>query len=251
MLILAVPLFAQKSELQNRQIYIAKTYTEHGEPIGSVHFKNVEKEKTYSIILSSGRKEFKEHLVFLNIDRTSNKNPDNIFSKLIRTEKGKTFVAFNYTFSYEGEYNIFFTDFTKRKIASAVITVKAETKKKPDIAIPIETRTSLEIIFSKKIIGNYPVDLVKSISMYNDGGEVYIFIADNKPLNTSKITLGIWKKKDGAGFDQFMESKKFQIEKDWRDTFFKYRFAGEGEYKINIFDENEILLKTAYINVQK
>lgn len=250
-LIITTSIFAQRSTGNERKLYIAKTYTEFGEPIGAINAGVAETEKTYSIILSNGGRDFKEHIVFLFIEKHGNKNPLSQFSKLIRTEKGKSFVAFNYSFTDAGKYDIYFTDFARNKLVAQTITVKTPAKNLPGKAVVGESRASLNIIFCKRVIGELPIDFVKSVSLNNDGGEVYFFISDEKPLGTNVIIVSAWKKKLNAGFDQFMSSKKFQVNSDWLNTFFKYRFESPGEYKINIYDENEILLKSAYIAVEK
>lgn len=250
-LIIATAIFAQLSPGNECKLYIAKTYTEFGEPIGAINSSFAEPEKTYSIILSNGNKDFKEHIVFLFIEKHGNKNPLDQFSKLIRTEKGKSFVAFNYSFTDAGKYDIYFTDFARNKLVAQTITVKAPAKTLPGKAVIGESRASLNIIFCKRVIGELPIDFVKSVSLNKDGGEVYFFISDEKPLSTNLIMISAWKKKFNAGYDQFMSSKKFKVNSEWLNTFFKYRFESPGEYKINIYDENEILLKSAYIIVEK
>jgi hypothetical protein len=253
-LLFLFPIFTlpQQLGLKSKQIFIAKTYTEFGEPIGIVQNKQIEVEKTYSIILSNDKNKFKEHLVFLYIEKSSGSDPYDTFYKLIRTDKEKNFVAFNYSFTSEGNYNIYFTDFTKNKIASTTVTVGKKEEKKPEKAAIGESRPSLGITFCKQVLGDIPVHEVKSISMNKDGGEIYIYVFDDKPLEIDKLVVNFWRKEYGLDNDgQFIDSKKYIVTADWQDTFFKYRFQSTGDYKINFYDGNEILLKTAYITVEK
>jgi len=251
-LFFSVNIFSQKPSSNGKQIFISKAYTEHGEPIGLMQNNRVETGKTYSLILSNGRKDFIEHLVFLYVEKHDGRNSMNQFVKLLRTEKGKTWIAFNYSFSDEGIYDVYFTDFTRKKIASVQLTVKSQTKRTIEKSAIGEANPSLNVIFCEQIIGGNPINYRTSISLTKDGGEIYVYISDTKPLGLNKLMINIWKKKENnEEFDEFVDSKKYNVNMDWHDTFFKYQFESTGEYKINVFNENEILLKTAYIAVEK
>jgi len=253
-LLFLIPIFTlpQQLGLKGKQIFIAKNYTEFGEPIGTVNDKKLELEQTYSIILNSNKNKFKEHLVFLYIEKTGGGDSYDTFYKLIRTDKEKNFVAFNYSFTSEGTYEIYFTDFTKNKIASTTVTVGKKEEKKPEKSAVGQSHPSLGITFCKQVIGDVPVSEVKSVSINKDGGEIYIFVFDEKPLNIEKLVVSFWRKKNKLDEDgQFIDSKKYMVNGNWHDTFFKYRFQNAGDYKINFYDGNEILLKTAYITVEK
>jgi hypothetical protein len=252
LLFLTIQIFPQQFSLKGKQIFIAKNYTEFGEPIGTVNDKKLELEQTYSIILNSNKNKFKEHLVFLYIEKTGGGDSYDTFYKLIRTDKEKNFVAFNYFFTSEGTYEIYFTDFTKNKIASTTVTVGKKEERKPERAAVGQLRPSLGITFCKQVIGDVPVSEVKSVSINKDGGEVYIFVFDEKPLDIEKLVVSFWRKKNKLDQDgQFIDSKKYIVNGNWHDTFFKYRFQNTGDYKINFYNGNEILLKTAYITVEK
>jgi len=242
----------QQIGLKGKQIFIAKNYTEFGEPVGIVNIKKLEIDQTYSIILNSDKNKFREHLIFLYIEKTDGGDLYDTFYKLIRTDKEKNFVAFNYSFTSEGTYEIYFTDFTKNKIASTTVTVGKKEDKKPEKAAVGQSRPSLGITFCKQVLGDVPVHEVKSVSMDKDGGEIYIFIFDERPLNIEKLVVNFWRKKNKLDEDgQFIGSEKYSINGNWHDTFFKYRLKSAGDYKINFYDGNEILLKTAYITIEK
>ena len=242
----------QQVGLKGKQIFIAKSYTEFGEPVGIINIKKLETEQTYSIILNSDKNKFREHLVFLYIEKSGDDDSYSTFYKLIRTDKEKNFIAFNYSFTSEGTYEIYFTDFTKNKIASTTVTVVKKEEKELEKAVVGQARPSLGITFCKQVIGDVPVSEVKSVSINKDGGEIYIYVFDEKPLNIEKLVVSFWRKKNKLDQDgQFTDSKKYMVNGNWHDTFFKYRFQSAGDYKINFYDGNEILLKTAYITVDK
>lgn len=233
-----------------QQILISTNYTENGSPIGLIKSKNVELNKTISIILNNGRDKLSDRLLFLYIEKEGSE-PGSQFTKLLRPDKNKNWFAYNYTFTAVGSYEIYFTDFTKQKIASTKVSVferEQTVQRKTSLG---ELKPKLEIIFTTKIENDLPANIKKSVSINKEGGQIYVFIADDKPLGTNKIMMNVWKKKTGSDVhDQYVDSKKYEIDSSWYDTHFRYRFTSPGDYKINIFDEKEILLKSAYIIVE-
>jgi len=188
-------------------------------------------------------------LFFYIIEKHGNKNSLNQFVKLLRTEKGKTWMAFNYSFTDEGVYDVYFTDFTRKRIASVLVTVKSQTKRTFEKSSVGEANPSLKIIFCDKMIGGNPIDHINSVSLSENNGLVYVYISDGKHLDTDMLLINICKKTKNE-YDKFVDSKKFKVNPSWHDTYFKYKFDSIGDYKINFFDENELLLKTAYITVE-
>lgn len=45
--------------------------------------------------------------------------------------------------------------------------------------------------------------------------------------------------------------KKFKMKSEWADVFFRYKFKTPGEYKISIYNGDEVLIKSGYIKVVK
>jgi len=92
--------------------------------------------------------------------------------------------------------------------------------------------------------------ITKRASLSENNGEIYIKITNFSPLKTEVILVDIWKKEHRSfEYDEYVESKKYRIDPEWKDTFFKYRFPEPGEYKIVIYNQAEVLIKTGYINV--
>ena len=236
----------------SQQIFISKDYTENGQPVGTAYNKTVEKGKTYSMILNNGSKKFTQHVVFLFIGKQGSTNNFDIFSKLLLTDTTKNWVAFNYTFENDGTYDVFFTDFERNKIAQTIVSVGSKPKGIVERFSAGETRPSLQILFYEKYLGGQPLNRRTFVSIEKDKGAISICLNDVKPFGFNTLLINIWRRKsNGAAYDDFVDTKKYQIDSSWSDTHFKYIFKEPGSYKINVFDEKEILLKSAYISVTK
>ncbi|MEW6195183.1 MAG: hypothetical protein AB1521_08515 [Bacteroidota bacterium] len=233
----------------SQQVYISKGYTGTGEPIDLAYNRKVEFNQSMCIILNNGKTNFPQNFIFLFIDIVTKSGRDNQLSKMIRPEKNSSWLLEKFKFVKEGNYEIYFTDFNRKKIASTSVSVAKKEKKKVEV-LP-EIKPELRIIFSRRIQNNNPFNVIDKVSMGRDGGEVYINIINNKPLNTNTLLLNIRRRsKTINDYDEFVDSKKFQINSGWNNTFFKYKFGKTGQYKINLLNEKELLIKTAYISVE-
>ncbi|MBI1939463.1 MAG: hypothetical protein HYS25_15245 [Ignavibacteriales bacterium] len=247
---LLIFLLLLSSQVYSQQIFISRAHTESGEPVDLITNKTITENQTVSIIFDNGKEPITQKFIFLFIDKINNGSKINLFSKMLHTTTSNKRLVEDYTFTREGNYEIYFTDFKRNKSASALLTVKKVEPKKNSIKSINELLPNLKILFTTRIEDGKPQNFLSRISLNKSGGEVYIYVINDKPLGTGKLLVNIWRRiKPNTDFDQFIDSKKFEIDEEWNDTYFKHTFPQKGEYKINIFNEKEILIKTAYISV--
>lgn len=233
-----------------QQIYISKGYTSSGEPIDLIYNQKTELDQSLCIILNNGKANFTHNFIFFYVDQVSKSLRKNILSKMIRPDKESNWMLEKFKFVNEGDYEIYFTNFNRERIADAKLTV---TKKKINKVVEKpdpEYLPNMRVLFARRIQSGRPINLVDNVSLSRDGGEIYFYIINDKPLNTSKLEIKINRKEKTADYDKYIDTKKFQIDPSWTDTYFKYVFMNKGEYKISIFNEKELLIKTAYISVE-
>jgi hypothetical protein len=233
-----------------QQIYLCRGFTESGEPIDIITENKLNITQSVSILFTFKNKKLEQNILFLAIEKKNSTLRNVVESKLIYPEKGKEWVSVSYKFLEEGKFEIYFSDFNRKKLASTEIQiVKHENKTetvKPDISI----LPNLRIIFCERIINGKPEAIIENISLRRTNGEVYIYLFNDIPLKTNKILVNIWRKKTlKSNYEEFIDSRKYEINPYWKDTFFRIWFDKSGEYKINLFDENELLIKSAYITV--
>lgn len=233
-----------------QHITICKAYTETGQPIDIIYTKNISTNQTICILLNAGNQKISGSTIFLFIDRNSDGTKQNQFNKYYSVEKGKNWLATSFKFSKEGIYEIYFTDANKNRLAAAALSVGR--RQQIEIELPAASNKYLnpEIIFCERVQANYPINIKRNISIKTDGGIVYIFLKNDKPFDCQRIRAAFLRKSNfNTDYNEIIASKRFQIESDWTNAYFKYEFEKSGEYKISIFDENELLIKTAYITV--
>lgn len=235
----------------SQQIIFCKGVTENGAPIEQISNRKAYIGETIFILLKNNSL-FEQNIIFLHIDRREKQSAKNIFSTLIRPDKKNNWTGFNYLFNTDGTYEIYFKDFTQKKIASALLLV-TEPEKKPQHSLQkVETQPNIKVVFCRSVYNNKPQQFYKTISLSNQNGEAYIYMFNNSPLNTDILYVRFWRKRSFSSvYDEFLDSKKYETNPAWYETFFKYRFTNAGDYKIDFFNEKDLLLKTAYISVEE
>jgi hypothetical protein len=63
------------------------------------------------------------------------------------------------------------------------------------------------------------------------------------------MLVDVWMKKVGkTNYDEYVETKKFKVRRDWNYTFFRFHLKKPGDYKYIIYNENEKIIKSAFIS---
>ncbi|MBA4406054.1 hypothetical protein C0389_02150 [bacterium] len=232
-----------------QRIILCKAYTNNGEPIDYIYSSTLILDQSVCILFLGENKIIKGQNVYLNIDRISGETRQNHFNKAL-SPQNENWVASVYKFNKEGKFEIYFTNETKQRFSTLtvnVVTQKPTKKIEPPVIIHYP---EAEITLCEKIQSGKPVGTKRIVSLQYEGGAIYIYMSNTNPFNTEQILISTWRKeKYGLNYSEFIDSKKYEIDPQWNDTFFKYKFTKPGDYKIELYDKKELLIKTAYISV--
>jgi hypothetical protein len=100
------------------------------------------------------------------------------------------------------------------------------------------------------VLGGKPVHIRSTAYLKKNHGLMFGYLDNGLPLNTSKLIVDVWRKNNETGdFDELYETKKFKIVPEWSFTYFKYVFKKAGDYKFSVYNEDNVLIKSAYISV--
>jgi hypothetical protein len=238
------------SHTQAQHITFCKAYTENGDPIDLIYTKEFSFNLSVCILLNAGNKKISESSVFLFVDRITESGRQNQFNKVIRVDKDKNWIAQNYKFIKDGKFEIYFLDANKNRLALTSVIVAPIKEQKSLTQIPTNFYPTAEIILCEKIQDGLPVNIKHMVSLQRDKNAIYIYLKNNTPFDMEKFSMRLFRKtKYALGYDEFVTSKKYRINMDWADAYFQYKFDKPGEYKLDIYDEKDLLIKTAYISV--
>lgn len=240
-LLLAAPLFAQR-------ITLCRAFTDNGEPIDLIYSSNIRIGQSVCILFSGEKKKLNGS-ISLFIDKTDGGERNNQLRQIFISPK-ENWLTQVFKFQKEGRYEIYFENENRIRYASTTVTVghpEIKTVKEKETA---SRSGSAKIVFTSKIIDGKPADIKENISLRENGGSISIYLSDKQPIGTKLLRLSLWRSdQKGKSYDELSGSKIFIVDPSWSDTYLKYTFGKTGEYKIIISDENEILIKTAYISV--
>jgi hypothetical protein len=236
-----------------QQIYFTSSYTEDGEPIGA---KNIWEIKPWGsfvyIFLDNEGERFSNPMLYMFVDKME---PDSSFepfdSKAINVPYNQRWIAYNYKFTLPGEYEFYFTDKNQNIIAEERVTVQYESTNY-SVRTPSSSSyyENCSILFCEKIlVGGDPLGVKTSLSI-SQSNQVYVVLNNYKPLKTGKLLLDVWRKRNRAfDYDDYMFSKKYRLNPEWPDAYFLFTFEEPGDYKLSIYNENEVYIKSGYIKV--
>lgn len=251
-IIVIILLFSSKSEAQ--RIFFCEDFSNSGDPVGAKLVWELESGGTeLNILLENGEKYLPSPIIYLFFDKFENSNYYPYDSKAIKIDSPRKWIAVEYIFEEPGKYLVYFQDSKQNNIAQGYITINESAR----ISVPKSFGISLyyensRVNFCELVIAGKPMNIFQSVSLGANGKQVYVYIKNDKPLNTSKILVNVWRKKNHTfEYDEYVESKKYKIESTWSDTFFKYYFTQEGEYKFSIYNEDEVLIASGFITVRK
>ena len=247
------------SSIGAQQVYFCESITDNGEPVNAKpEWKLEDGEVDVKILYDNGKKIITGNLLYLFVDKKYDDTFEPFDSKTIRIEEDKTWLDYEYTFLEEGEYDIYFMDFSRNKLAAKKINILKESS-----VVRQTTATSQERLFSsnyyagikltyaERVISDKPVNKRDYTSLSKFNGEIYTHLKHYKPLNTDTVYVEVWfKEPDWDEFSEFIESKKYRINQYWSDTFFRYKFNKVGVYKFMIYDENyDLIISTRPVRV--
>lgn len=249
--LLALLLFALLPSLIDAQIILVCKYVNsNGEAVDLYNYNDIPLNIPVIILIRKNSNTPANSSLFFSINRIEGKDLVNNLDKVISfTEKEWTEIK--YTFLRAGPYNLIIKDRSKRAIKSIPLLVKSNKREIAADESEAVKYQSAKAIFAKKILEEKPQLETNSISINEDKGQVYIYLETGIPLNTDILKIKVWKKSDySAQYDVFVESKKFSVIPTWENTYFKLGFKETGSYKIFIYDQEELLIKTLFCQVR-
>jgi hypothetical protein len=230
-----------------QKIYFCKSYTDKGEPIELINPNNITVGDNVCILVQTPVLLKENELIFFNIDQIYLKERQNQFNRVFKiTNTKKWFVTF-YKFIKGGNYEVFLSNSEKKKLSKSTFSLKP-AEEEPAEPAQDEYYKNIAANLYLRIVDNRPYDLIERISL-SLKEEPFLFLQNDKPLGTDIIILKTWKKKADGKFSEPIYVKKYQTSSVWLNTFLKIKLDKVGEYKIMLFNHNELLIKTIYISV--
>jgi hypothetical protein len=239
-------------DIYTQDLYLCKSYTEQGKPVEVYNRLEIKPWGTaiYILVDNNGRA-FNESVLYIFIDKLRDDKYQPYESRVINIENDNSWAVTGFEFKDPGEYDIYCLEGRKKKLVSKKINVILSSDFSTS-AIPTSYRyyENCKFSFCEAIIEGKPVNVFRTLKIKSSNDFFYVYLNNDKPLKTDKIIVQIWRMKpEEEDYNEFIATKYFKIDFTWPDVFFKYSLADPGDYRFDIYNENEVLIAKNFIKI--
>ncbi len=236
-----------------QQVSFCKNYTRQGKPVEEIEKFRIKPWGSFLyVLMDNGENRIADEEIFMFVDRKQVNRYKPYDHKKVMVHDKKNWVVYNYKFTETGTYFFYFEDGAGARLASGtlVVVMDDEHSSSGDFAARTYYGRS-RLTFSDIIMDGKPFNKRGSVSINDDGGKVYIYLDNGRPINSDTLYVDFRRMNNRTyAYDEFIDDKKYKIEPDWPDTFFPYVFTANGKFKVAVYNENRILIAEGYIEVK-
>lgn len=241
------------SFLYAQEVFVCDSYTEDGVPVGTSNRFEIKPYGTAKYILLNNEKQFDDNLLYLFIDKIVDGELTPFNSKTLTIKKNDTWAVTSYEFNEPGIYDLYFLSSKQIRLADIKVEVFFSEEFASKAFTPTKSYVGeTQMTFCELVINEKPVNPLNTISLSQSEGQVFVYLNNYLPFNIKIIKVQVWKQVNGEGnYENLVDEKQYQLQPEWKDAFFKYVFKSTGEYKIDVYDENEKFITSNIIAVIK
>jgi hypothetical protein len=236
-----------------QDLYFCESYTEDGQPIGPINKLEIKPYGTAIYILLDNNSQFNDPLLYLFIDKLVDDKFVPHDSKTINVKNEDDWAVTSYEFSEQGIYEAYFLNSSQSRIATGRLSTYFSEEYTNQVFTPTSRSSGdCEFVFCELVINGKPVNQFNSVSLARTEGQVFIYLNYFMPFGIDKFQVQVWERStSNSNYEELIDSKKFKILPEWEDTFFRYIFRKVGEYKIDIYDDDNNFIASNVITVTK
>ena len=268
-----------------QKLSFCKGYSETGEPKGVAEDWAFDSKGTeVTLLYNNGKTTFSFASLFFVIENTSTKKADKVEFKVAQN---RNWDAMKYTFKEAGYYAVSVFGNDNKLLAKSLIKV-GETKVKEVVKAEVKTEAvskevinveekktetkevvtevkveqpheskevkevlyydDLKVVFCEQVKENKVVNEKNIFKMSNLGAYVEVVFQNTKALNTSAITVDIWKK-EGDSYSEHVDEQQLKLDSKSKQVNFHRSFFKPGDYKFSFFNDSGVWMSTGYVTV--
>lgn len=184
----------------------------------------------------------KDSILFLFVDLKRGTRFEEFDTRSMRVHPDSSFVMQSFNFDRSGSYRFSVVNRAKKVLASKPVFVK------PLYEVPADYYHGTRLVFCSEIIDSLPVDTLQAIRAGKD--TVRLLIWHLYPLASFRLTLDFWHQTASDSAFTYQRSAEFTIYPDWRYTNVPMVIDEKGNYKIHVYNAEEIWIGTALLEVK-
>ncbi len=266
-----------------QEIIFCEGNTERGEPRGELKDEwKLSKEGTkVHMLYNNGKTTINYAKLYVLIEEKEPKeNPEKL---TITVNRQNNWAAIDYTFKKAGEYMISIFGIDNNILASKKIMITGPGAQVTETMKIERIETSLKLPGQKKEVEeekaatrgmNFSKEEVAKVHTYDgsklsfgqgfdeklvkpsnqfalgkSGVYVAMLLENPNPLNTSTVTIDVWKKNSEGKYIEHVGAKEVKVKSDKKAADFHYSFTKPGEYKVSIFSGDFTWICSDYLTI--
>jgi hypothetical protein len=242
--------------IAKKSIVLCDSYDDYGKPIGINEVWNIEKNDKGGwiyILFDNGEK--MTGTTSLYVDKKNTNGEYVPFDTKSFTNTNKNWSVYDYNFKEIGEYKISaYKDGNEIATTNATIkynvtnsTTKIETPKYQE-DITTWYYDGSEVFFAEE--ANASGTLKGKNTTFNipsTGKKLTMVYKQGKAIKTNKIIVDVW---TGVDYVDFVETKEFVTLPTQKDIYIPYTFKKAGKYKLSVYNQDEIFMNYAEVEIK-
>lgn len=236
-LLLALPAKAQ-------DITFCLDHTENGLPLGSGRQFELERfGQNVEILFRNGNPIRTEKLYFF-IDYQQEGKFAEFDTKTSVVDHNKNWVVISYRFQQTGRYRVLVMDGEKKEICRGEVEVIVKEEENSP-----EYFEGARLMFCKSANKGLPDSALKAIKVPSGHSTTLaVLLRHIRPFKTHHIYVDVWVG-SGKGAGNYLETMEFTLDPNWTYSQFPYVFEGAGVYTFRVYNEDEIWITSAILEV--
>jgi len=114
---------------------------------------------------------------------------------------------------------------------------------------PIHSQQKDSLYFCKDYKDAEEVGVAKTFTIPKTGGDLTVMVRLEKPIHTDKVDVVLYKLTNGD--EQLVETKPWDVEKDWDYIYFSYlTFKSEGKFRVAVLRKNGLEVVSGFVNIK-
>jgi hypothetical protein len=236
-----------------QEIHFCLSYTVLGEPMRVSNSWNINEDGGYLYILykQTGAIECNKYDMVVSEEREGK------FAEVSRygitPDSGSNWVAVYHKFFKGGDFRVTVQE-KERIVATEYLTIiDRKTRilgKKKFKHDPRFVYADTKVVACETVKEGKPVNPSAVFSITENTSQVTFLILNDKGLNTAKLNIDLYKKVTPFGeYSEFVESKRVELMRDQDNTYFTLQFIEPGEYKVYIYDQDQVWINSGYVTI--
>lgn len=247
-----------KTEVK-KSIVLCESYDDYGKPVGINSIWNINNDSKGGwvyILYDNGEKMDKYTSLYIDKKNTTGKYV--AFDTKSFTNNNKNWSVFDYNFKEIGEYKIS-ANIDGKEVAVTYATIKHKTTNSNTNKQTTPTKYQEDIttwyydgseaFFAEE--ANASGVLKGKNTTYtltpSTGKKLTLVFKQDKAIKTNKIIVDVWGGKD---YSDFVETKEFVTLPSQKAIYMPYTFSKTGKYKLSIYNQDEIFMNYAEVEIK-